>query len=367
MLGVAKTASADEIKKAYRQLAKKLHPDINPGDKDAEAKFKELNEAYTVLSDPQARARYDQFGHEDPTQGGGGYGGGFGGFSGFGGFGDIFSDFFTGGGARVNPNAPEAGDDSRYDLTLTFEEAAKGCQKDINIARDEVCDTCKGTGCKPGTSPVTCTVCKGTGQVRTTQNTLLGAMQVMRTCSACRGEGKIIKEPCSKCNGRGKVRTPKKISFKVPAGIDNGQIITMRGQGEPGMRGGPAGDLQVFVTVRPHKFFKRQDYDLYCDIPVTFTQAALGAEIDIPTLDKPVKYKVPEGTQPGTSFRLRGSGIQKLHGSGKGDLIFRVDVEIPRKLTEKQKEILRKFDETASGREYEKKKNFFDRMKDAFN
>jgi len=367
VLGLEKNASPEEIKKAYRQLAKKLHPDINPGDKDAEAKFKELNEAYTVLSDPQSKARYDQFGHEDPTQGGG-YGSGFGGggFGGFGGFGDIFSDFF-GGGGQATRNGPEAGDDLRYDLTLTFEEAAKGCQKDINIARDEVCDTCKGSGAKPGTSPETCSVCKGAGQVRTTQNTILGAMQVMRTCSACRGEGKIIKEPCTKCSGRGRVRTPKKISFKVPAGIDNGQIITMRGQGEPGMRGGPAGDLQVFITVRPHKFFKRKDFDLYCDIPVTFSQAALGAEIDIPTLDKPVKDTVPEGTQPGTAFRLKGNGIQRLHGNGKGDLIFKVDVEIPKKLTDRQKELLREFDATLSGKEYEKKKTFFERMKEAFN
>ena len=368
VLGVSKTASAEEIKKAYRQLAKKLHPDVNPGDKEAEAKFKEVNEAYEVLSDDQKRARYDQFGHEDPTMGGG-YGSGFGGFDagGFGGFGDIFSEFFGGGatgGARQR--GPIQGSDLRYDLTLSFEEAAKGCTKDMNVVRDEKCPNCGGTGAKPGTSPVTCPNCHGSGQVVMNTQTMLGPMRVSRVCPNCHGEGKIIKEPCPKCSGRGKVRSTKRITLKVPAGIDNGQIITMRGQGESGERGGPAGDLQVFITVRPHKYFKRKDYDLYCEVPISFTQATLGCEIDVPTLDAPVKYSVPEGTQPGTVFRIKGAGIQNLHGAGKGDLYVTMEVEVPRKLSEKQKDLLRQFDESTTGREYEKKKSFFEKMKDAF-
>lgn len=370
VLGVSKTATADEIKKAYRQLAKKLHPDVNPGDKEAEARFKEVNEAYEVLSDDQKRARYDQFGHEDPAAGGygGGYGSGFGGFDASG-FGDIFSEFFGGGssGASSRKRGPMQGSDLRYDLTLTFEEAAKGCTKEMNVVRDEVCPTCGGTGAKPGTSPVTCPNCHGSGQVIMTQQTMLGAMRVSRVCPNCHGEGKIIKEPCSKCSGRGKVRASKRITLKVPAGIDNGQIITMSGQGEPGERGGPAGDLHVFVTVRPHKYFKRKDNDLYCEVPISFVQAALGSEIDVPTLEAPVKYTVPEGTQPGTVFRIKGAGVPNVHGGAKGDLYVTMEVEVPRKLSEKQKEMLRQFDESTTGREYEKKKSFFERMKDAFN
>ncbi|MBR4443827.1 MAG: molecular chaperone DnaJ, partial [Clostridia bacterium] len=306
------------------------------------------------------------FGHEDPTMGGG-YGSGFGGFdtSGFGGFGDIFSEFFGGGGG-ARQRGPVQGNDLRYDLTLTFEEAAKGCSKDMNVVRDEKCPTCGGSGAKPGTSPVTCPNCHGSGQVVMTQQTMLGAMRVSRVCPNCHGEGKIIKDACPKCSGRGKVRSTKRITLKVPAGIDNGQIITMRGQGESGERGGPAGDLQVFITVRPHKYFKRRDFDLYCDVPISFTQATLGCEIDVPTLDKPVKYTVPEGTQPGTVFRIKGAGIQNLHGAGKGDLYVTMEVEVPRKLSEKQKELLRQFDESTTGREYEKKKSFFEKMKDAF-
>jgi len=371
VLGVQKSATADEIKKAYRQLAKKLHPDVNPGDKDAEAKFKEVNEAYETLSDQQKRARYDQFGHEDPTAGGGyggGYGSGFGGFGGFGGgFGDIFSEFFGGGAGSAAQRGPVQGDDLRYDLSLTFEEAAKGCTREINIMRDETCTACKGTGAKAGTSPTTCPTCKGTGQVTVTQNTMLGAMRVSRVCTTCHGEGKIVKDPCPRCSGRGKVRTSKRITLKVPAGIDNGQIITMRGQGESGERGGPAGDLQIFVTVKPHKYFTRRDFDLYCEVPVSFTQAALGSEIDVPTLDAPIKYNVPEGTQPGTVFRIKGSGIQNLHGAGKGDLYLTIKVEVPRKMSEKQKDLLRQFEGTVTGKEYEEKKSFFERMKDAFN
>jgi len=370
ILGIQKSANEADIKKAYRQKAKTLHPDVNPGDKNAEAQFKEVNEAYEVLSDAQKRARYDQFGHEDPTMGGGGgYGGFEGGFGGggFGGFGDIFSDFFGGGAGGGRPRGPVQGDDLRYDLTISFEEAALGTSREITVAKDDTCDGCNGTGAKAGTSPTICPTCKGSGQVRTTQSTILGSMQVLKTCSTCHGEGKIIESPCTKCNGRGKVRGTKKITFKVPAGIDNGQIITMRGQGEPGTNGGPAGNLQILVRVQPHKLFKRKDADLYLDAPITFAQAALGSELDVPTLGKPVKYAIPEGTQPGTTFRIKGQGIQHLNSSGKGDLYLKVNVEVPQRMSEEQKQLLRQFDGSLTGKEYDPKKSFFNKVKDAFN
>ncbi len=366
VLGVSKTASDDELKKAYRTLAKKYHPDLNGGDKECEEKFKEVNEAYEVLSDPQKRARYDQFGHEDPRTGGaGGYGDFTGGFGG--GFDDIFSAFFGGGfGGAQRARGPERGNDLRYDLTITFEEAAFGCEKEITVTREENCEECGGTGAKKGTSPTTCPTCKGTGQVQSFINTPIGRVSNVRVCDACHGSGKIIKDPCPKCNGRGRVRRNRKISIKIPAGIDNGMQIPLRRQGEPGLRGGENGDLYIFVTVRPHKLFTRENYDLYCDVTVSFTQAALGGEIDVPTLNGMTKYNLPEGTQPGAVVRLRGQGIQNLRGAGKGDLYIKINVEIPRRLTEKQKELLRQFDESVTGKEYEGKKSFFDRVKDAF-
>ena len=366
VLGVSKTASDDELKKAYRTLAKKYHPDLNGGDKECEEKFKEVNEAYEVLSDPQKRARYDQFGHEDPRTGGaGGYGDFTGGFGG--GFDDIFSAFFGGGfGGAQRARGPERGNDLRYDLTITFEEAAFGCEKEITVTREENCEECGGTGAKKGTSPTTCPTCKGTGQVQNFINTPIGRVSNVRVCDACHGSGKIIKDPCPKCNGRGRVRRNRKISIKIPAGIDNGMQIPLRRQGEPGLRGGENGDLYIFVTVRPHKLFTRENYDLYCDVTVSFTQAALGGEIDVPTLNGMTKYNLPEGTQPGAVVRLRGQGIQNLRGAGKGDLYIKINVEIPRRLTEKQKELLRQFDESVTGKEYEGKKSFFDRVKDAF-
>lgn len=374
VLGLKKGAGDAEIKKAYRQMAKKYHPDVNPGDKQAEENFKEVNEAYEVLSDANKRARYDQFGHEQPGMGGGGYSGfdGFGGFGGggggFGGFDDIFSAFFGGGAAGgARNNGPVQGDDLRYDITITFEEAAKGCSKEINLTRHEECKTCHGSGAKEGTQPQTCTACKGTGQVRVTQNTPIGRIQNVRTCDACHGSGKVIKEPCAKCGGKGQVRTTKKRTIKIPAGIDNGQVIRVSGQGEPGLRGGPSGDLQVLVRVRPHKFFVRSGNDLHLKMPISLTQAALGAEIDVPTLDAPVKYQVPEGTQPGTVFRIKGQGIPSLRGGNKGDLFIEMNVEVPKKLSEKQKDLLRQFEGTVTGKEYEQKKSFIDRVKDAFN
>ena len=369
VLGVAKDADEATIKKAYRQLAKKNHPDANPDDPGAEERFKEINEAYQVLSNPQKRAQYDQFGHDGPQASGFGTGG-FGDFSGFGGgfggFDDIFSTIFGGGMGGARNNGPIPGDDLRYDLTISFEEAAAGCEKDINLIRDEECPTCGGSGAKPGSKVDTCPTCHGSGQERVMRSTPLGRMQTVTTCSRCHGAGKIITEPCQKCHGRGKVRVSKRRTVRVPAGIDNGQVLTLRGQGGLGERGGPPGDLQIVITVKPHKLFRRREDDLYIDMPITFTQAALGAELDVPTLTTPIKYKFPEGTQPGQIFRIREQGVTHLRGGGKGDLYVTAVVEIPKKLTSQQKELLRQFDGTTSTNQYEKKKNFFDRLRDAF-
>ena len=370
VLGLERNADDAAIKKAYRTLAKKYHPDVNPGDKDAEEKFKEVNEAYTVLSDSQKRARYDQFGHEDPTQGGGGSGfGGFGGFDGFGGFGgfdDIFNMFTGGGATGARRNGPIQGDDIRINVTLTFEEAAKGCAKEINLTRTETCEECKGTGAKAGTKPQTCSRCKGTGVETVIANTAFGRVQNRRACSACGGKGNIVTDPCPKCNGRGKIRTSRRRSVNIPAGVDEGNVVTVHGQGHAGENGGPAGDLQLFISIKPHKLFSRDGMDMYIDVPISFTQAALGTEIDVPTLDKPIKYTIPEGTQPGTQFKVRGMGIPSVRSSLKGDLYINVRVEVPKKLTDKQKEILRIFDESTTGKEYEQKRSFFDRVKEAF-
>lgn len=365
VLGIDKNADEATIKRAFRQQAKKYHPDLNPGDKDAEEKFKEVNEAYQILSDPQKRQQYDQFGFDGPQAGFGG-GAGYGDFGGFGGFEDIFSSFFGGGARQANPNAPRQGDDLRLDVTISFEEAARGCEKEVNVIRDETCENCGGTGAKPGTKPTTCSTCHGTGQVTQVRNTAFGRIQNVTTCPNCHGTGKVISDPCPKCNGRGKKRTSRRRTVKIPAGIDNGQVLTIRNQGGAGENGGPNGDLLIVVNVRPHKLFKRHDYDLYLELPVTFTQATLGAEVDVPTLDKPVKYNIPEGTQPGTVFRIKGAGIPYLRGTGKGDLYVTAKVEVPRKLTEKQKDLLRQFDGVSTGNEYQEKKNFFDRLKDAF-
>ncbi|MGN1069436.1 MAG: molecular chaperone DnaJ [Candidatus Fimadaptatus sp.] len=365
VLGVDKTASDEEIKRAYRTLAKKYHPDLNGGDKECEVKFKEVNEAYETLSDPQKRARYDQFGHEDPRAGaGGGYGDFTGGFSGFD---DIFSSFFGGGfGGAQRARGPERGNDLRYDLTITFEEAAFGCEKEITVNRDEKCEECDGTGARKGTQPTQCPTCHGTGQVQSFINTPIGRVSNVRVCDACHGQGTIINDPCPKCSGQGTVRRTRKITVKIPAGIDNGMQIPLRRQGEPGLRGGENGDLYIFVSVKPHKLFTRENYDLYCDVTVSFTQAALGGEIDVPTLGGMIKHNLAEGTQPGTVVRLRGQGIQNLRGAGKGDLYIKINVEIPRKLNDRQKELLRQFDETLTGKEYEGRKSFFERVKEAF-
>lgn len=362
VLGISKNATDDEIKRAYRKKAKECHPDLHPDDKSAVERFKELNEANEVLSDPQKRARYDQYGFEDPMAGMGGGGNPFAGGFDFG-MGDIFDQLFNGGMGRSSRNqGPVQGNDLRYELRITFDEAAKGCEKSFEIYRNELCDTCKGSGAKPGTSPVTCPMCKGTGQIRQSG----GWMTTVRTCPTCGGSGKTVKEKCTGCGGTGRMRKKRTVTVKVPAGIDNGQTIIMNGQGEPGMRGGPNGDLYIVVNVRPHNLFKRDGYNLLLEFPISFATAALGGDVQVPTLSGPIKYRIPEGTQPGTEFRIKGHGIQQLRGSGKGDLILKIKVEIPKRLTNKQKDLLRDFEATTSDREYDNRKNFLDRVKELF-
>ena len=367
VLGIDKNASQDDIKKAYRKKAKECHPDLHPNDKEAEARFRELNEANEVLSDPDKRARYDQFGFNDPMNGAGGFDtSGFGGFGDMGGFSSIFDQLFGGagmGGSSRRANAPQQGNDLRYDLRITFEEAVFGCEKSFDFYRSELCEDCRGTGAKPGTQPTTCPVCKGSGQVRMQG----GFMTTIRTCSTCGGTGKVIKDRCPKCGGSGRVKRKRTATVKVPAGIDNGQTIVMNGQGEPGINGGPNGDLYIVITVKPHKLFRRDGTNLYLDMPINFPTAALGGEIDIPTLKGAVKYTVPEGTQNGTEFRLRGKGVPQVRSSFVGDLIVRVRVEVPTKLSDKQKDLLRQFESASTGREYKERKTFLDKMKDLFN
>ena len=366
VLGVEKGADEDSIKKAYRKLAMQYHPDRNPGDKAAEEKFKEINEAFSVLSDPEKKQKYDQFGHAgvDPNMGGGGFGGFD--FSG-GGFGDIFGDIFGsmfgGGSSSARRNGPARGSDAEARVFISFEEAAFGVKKDISYNRVEKCKDCGGSGAKKGTSAETCGVCKGTGQIRVTQRTALGMMQTSRVCDSCRGTGKIIKEPCGECRGKGYVRIKKKLEVSIPAGIDDGQMISLRGQGDEGRNGGPAGDLVILVSVRPHRIFDRDGMDIFCDIPVTFPEAALGAEITVPTLGESVKYTIPEGTQTGTRFKLKGQGIANVNNPRvKGDLYFTVTVEVPKNLTGDQKKALRTFAEECGDGNYAKKKSFFDKI-----
>ena len=369
VLGVAKGASDDELKKAYRKLAKQYHPDLNPGDTVAEAKFKEVNEAYEILSDKDKRARYDQFGHAgvDPNFGAGG--GGFGGFDmGDLDLGDLFGSFFGGGfgGGRqqANPNRPRQGDSLRASLTITFEEAAFGCEKEINLNRTENCEDCGGTGCAAGTTAEVCPQCRGTGQVRVQRGA--GSMFFTSTvpCDKCSGKGKIIHQPCSSCRGDGHVRRQRRITVKIPAGIDNGQAISLRGQGSAGINGGPAGDLVVQVNVRPHPKFRREGTTVLLEQPVSFLQATLGAELTIDTIDGPVKYTLPEGTQTGTTFRLRGKGIPSLNGRGRGDQYVTVTVQTPTHLTQAQKDALRAFGEAmGEGESKDTSKTFFDKKK----
>ena len=383
VLGVDKGASDADIKKAFRKLARKYHPDVNPGDKEAEEKFKEANEAYEVLSDAQKRQQYDQFGHDAPNFGGGGFGSGFGGGGAdFGDFGDIFNMFFGGGGGA--PNGPRQGNDLRYDLTISFEEAVFGCKKTITVDRWITCSTCGGTGTKPGTSPETCSRCHGTGRVTTMQQTPFGRVQSQTTCPDCGGTGKIIKEKCSDCGGTGRRRETKSLEVNIPAGVDNGTRLRMQGEGEAGENGGPSGDLYIYVRVRPHAVFARDDTDIYMEQKINVAQAALGDEIEVPTLEGRIKFTIPAGVQSGSRFRLKGKGVKSMRSFAKGDQYVTVIVETPKSLSDEQRELFEKLseslkrydDKSADGKttkshheKSEKKKEdkgFFNKMKDLF-
>ena len=371
VLGIQKGASEAEIKSAYRKLAKKYHPDLNPDNPEAEAKFKEINEANDVLSDPDKRARYDQFGHAgvDPSYAGGAggysYGGGFGGFDGGIDLGDIFDSIFGGGGStrRANPNAPVRGSDITVSLEISFMEACKGVSHDIEITRSETCDSCNGSGAKSGTTAKTCPDCHGTGYVKVTQRTMLGSMSTQRPCTKCGGKGKIIETPCPSCNGNGRVQKRKKVTVNVPAGIAGGQTLTIRGEGHAGANGGSKGDLNVRISVRKDNLFDRKGDDIWVELPVSYTQAALGDEVTVPTIDGNVTYRIPEGTQPGDVLRLRGKGVQHCQREGRGDMLVRVVIEVPKKLTKAKRELLQKLESELSEKNFEKKSGFKEKLK----
>ncbi|MCL2856689.1 MAG: molecular chaperone DnaJ [Oscillospiraceae bacterium] len=375
VLGVSKTSGEDELKKAYRGLAKKYHPDVNPDNKQAEVKFKEVSEAYEVLSDPAKRQKYDQFGHAgvDPSYGAGPGGAGFGGFSsqgfGFEDLGDIFDNFFGGGfggSTRArNPNAPIKGSDVQISMALDFMEAVKGVAKTVSVSRLQTCATCEGSGAAKGTKPETCGECSGTGQVKVNQRTPFGVIQSSRACARCGGKGTVIKDACKTCAGKGRVRATKNLEVNVPAGIDDGQSFVLRGEGDNGLNFGPPGDCIVRVSVRPDLIFERDGFDIWCEIPLTYAQSALGDEITVPTVDGKVSYSVPEGTQPGTVFRLRNKGVPYLNGRGRGEQYVRAVLEVPRGLNAKQKEALKTFEGMMTEKNYEKRKNFFGKIKDA--
>ena len=371
VLGVSKSATPDEIKKAYRQLAKKYHPDLNPDNKEAEAKFKEANEAYEILSDSDKKEKYDRFGFAgvDPSYGAGQGGGGFGGFGGFDGgmdfdLGDLFGSFFGGfggGGGRSNPNSPRRGSDIQTNIYISFEEAAKGCKKTVEFQKIEVCDECSGSGAAKGSSPQTCPDCNGRGQINVQQRTPFGTISTSKPCQRCGGKGTFNPNPCSRCKGAGRIRRTVKQEITIPAGIDDGQIFTVRNQGNAGANGGPAGDLRVGVIVKPHPFFERDGYNVWYDVKVSFVQAALGDKLRVPTLDGQVEYILPAGTQPGDIFKLKGRGIPVLNSTRRGDQLIRVNIEVPKNLNDKQKEALMNFNTTMGAKavEPEEKKGFF--------
>lgn len=378
VLGVQKGASEDEIKKAYRRVAKKYHPDLHPGDKEAEAKFKEAGEAYEVLSNAEKRQRYDQYGHAgvDPNFGaGGGFnGGGFGGAD-FGDLGDIFGSFFGGGfgGGQRRRNGPVRGSDIEESVLLSFEEAAFGVKKSIKLYVIENCDECGGKGCKNESDRITCPTCHGTGEFKKVTNSMFGQMVNVTTCSQCGGTGKIIKNPCTKCHGKGKIKRAKTVDVDIPAGIDNGETVRYRGLGNVGSKGGPSGDLLVTVRIKKHAVFARRGTDVYCTVPITFVQAALGADVDVPVLDEvkkytlgKISYTIPEGTQPGTEFRLRGKGIPNVRSGVRGDMIIRAAVEVPKNLSKEQKDALRAFAKASNENNYKQHKSFFEKMRDTF-
>ncbi len=365
ILGVAKNSSEDEIKKAYRKLAMKYHPDRNPDSKEAEEKFKEVKEAYEMLTNPEKREAYDRYGHAgvDPNMGGMGGGGGFGGFGDA--FGDIFGDIFGGGRSRSSGPQVYRGADLRYNLEITLEQAAHGFDTTIRVPSWDKCDTCHGSGAKPGTQPVTCSTCGGHGQVRMQQ----GFFSIQQTCPKCHGTGKIIPEPCPSCSGAGRIKRNKTLEVKIPVGIDNGMRIRSTGNGEPGTNGGPPGDLYVEIHIKPHPVFQREGDDLHCEMPISFAKAALGGEIEVPTLDGKVTFTIPDGTQSGKTFRLKGKGIKGVRSGYPGDLFCHVAVETPVKLTDKQKELLREFERstTEGGAKHSPQtKSFMDKVKDFF-
>lgn len=361
VLGLRKGASDEEIKKAYRKLAKESHPDLNPGDKAAESRFKELGEAYEVLSDAEKRSKYDQFGHSAFDSSG--YGGGF-----TGDFGDIFSDIFGGfgdifgGGARAR-NGPQRGESIRASVVISFTEAAFGCTRELSVSRIEACDKCRGSGSAPGHTAEVCSNCNGSGSVRAQQRTPLGVISTTTSCPKCGGSGKVISHPCDSCKGSGNLRKQHKISATIPAGIDNGQTISLRGQGNVGRNGGPTGDLFITVSVKPHPFFQRDGSSVLYSMPISFVQAALGAEMEVPTLDGNVTYTLPEGTQTGTTFRLKGKGVPYLRGGGRGDQFITVNVVVPKNLNARQKELLREFNDSSGEKYVEPKSGLFDKKK----
>lgn len=360
VLGVSKDASDDEIKKAYRKMARQYHPDVNK-EAGAEDKFKEAREAYDVLSDDQKRAFYDRYGHADPNQGMGG-----GGAADFGGINDIFDMFFGGGGQRRNPNAPQRGNDLQYTMNIEFKEAAFGKESDVQIPRTEECETCHGNGAKPGTKPETCGICRGTGQQEVVQNTAFGRIVNRRVCNTCSGRGVQIKEKCGTCHGSGKVKKTRTINVKIPAGVDDGAQLRVSGEGESGTKGGPPGDLYIVIRVKQHEYFDRENDDIYCEVPLTFVQAALGDEVEVPTLTDKVRLKIPSGTQSGTYFRLKGKGIPHLRGYGQGDQHVKVVVVTPTSLNEEQKDLLREFARRSGEDTHEQQSGIFERMRRAF-
>ena len=372
VLGVEKGVSDDDLKKAFRKQAKMYHPDLHPNDKEAEAKFKEVNEAYEVLSDKEKRARYDRFGFAgvDPNYGAGSaaYGGGNP-FAQDIDLNDIFNSFFGGfgGNSTRNRNAPRKGSDVETSVTITFEEAAKGCKKEIQYDIIDTCKECNGTGAEKGTDLKTCPACNGKGQTTVNKRTPFGVVQTTQTCEKCRGKGKIIENPCKKCSGAGRTKTTKTVTVTVPAGIGHEQILNISGHGNSGYNGGPAGDLHVYINVKRHDIFERKGDDVWCEIPLTFTQAALGHEVIVPTLDGKVSYNVHAGTQPGDVFKLKGKGIQHLNSKGRGDQYVKVTIEVPRNLNSKQKEALQNFDSLCQSANYQKSTSFFEKVKKLFN
>ena len=363
-LGIDKSASQDEIKKAYRKMAKQYHPDMNPGNAEAEQKFKEVNEAYSILSDEEKKAKYDQFGHAAFDPSAGGYGAsGFGGFDGFD-MNDIFSSIFGGGSSRASrANAPIDGDDITIRVSISFEEAVFGCKEEINFPKIQKCDDCGGSGAEKGSSIDKCSKCNGRGTVTVQQRTIFGMTQTTRQCPECNGTGKIIRKPCGNCKGKGLVKINKKLNVSIPAGIDDGQRVVLRGQGHEGKNGGYPGDLIILVTVRPHTLFERDGYDLYCEVPITFADAALGAEIKIPTLEGEVDLTIPEGTQTGAVFTVKQKGVQMLNSKGKGNLYVKVVVETPKGLNSEQKKLMRAFAESCQDKNFAKKSGFFKKFR----